>query len=299
MPEILQLIQGYYTENCDGPLADATAQETVAHAAADGTEATATEGGPADQAQGTESPEQGPPAPRFTQNIDRSFLAHVWQWLIAQPDVLNGDGQRCERISLDEAEKLASINEEDPAGTEAGGEGSSAGTGAQLRLRVTEDRIWLALTGHSPDLSRCPRLEFACLLVIAAHGQAGIHQGDLIRLTGQDKRSLPKRTHELARKGYIEKKVVFFRRQRTSHLRLRRYANCSVPAAVLKTQTQVPAGEPRSATAAEVLKEDVLEAEPLIKTLFAELKQRQMMTQRDLKWKLVRPCSMLFHRVAR
>ncbi|MBE3050316.1 hypothetical protein IMZ48_49040, partial [Candidatus Bathyarchaeota archaeon] len=62
------------------------------------------------------------------------------------------------------------------------------------------------------------------LLGIASVMEEGILQGDLTRLVGQDKRSLPKRTDELARKGYVEKKPILARRCKTSKIWLKAFA---------------------------------------------------------------------------
>jgi len=68
--------------------------------------------------------------------------------------------------------------------------------------------MWQAITGHGVDFKKVKPLEFSILSFIAARGSAGISQPELIRLTGQDKRSLPKRTDELAAGRYIEKKPI-------------------------------------------------------------------------------------------
>lgn len=84
------------------------------------------------------------------------------------------------------------------------------------RLYTSQNRIWQALTGHEIDLKRVPSMEFILLSIIAAHGETGITQPDLFRLSNQDKRSVPKRTDELARKGYIFKNPVQAGKIRTS-----------------------------------------------------------------------------------
>ena len=68
--------------------------------------------------------------------------------------------------------------------------------------------MWHALAGHGPDSSRIKSLDFVCLSIIAACGHKGILQHDLVRISGQDKRSLPARTDRLHNDGYIEKKPV-------------------------------------------------------------------------------------------
>jgi hypothetical protein len=73
------------------------------------------------------------------------------------------------------------------------------------RLYASQGRIWQALTGHGMDLKKVPSMEFVLLSLIAARGADGIAQPDLVQLSGQDKRSVPHRTAELTRKGYIAK----------------------------------------------------------------------------------------------
>jgi hypothetical protein len=84
------------------------------------------------------------------------------------------------------------------------------------RLYASQNRIWQALTGHSIDLKKVPTMEFALLSIIAANGANGITQPDLTQFSGQDKRSVPHRTDELARKGYIVKNPVQAGKARTS-----------------------------------------------------------------------------------
>jgi len=84
------------------------------------------------------------------------------------------------------------------------------------RLYASQGRMWQALTGHGIDLKKVPSMEFVLLSLIAAHGAAGIRQPDLITLSGQDKRSVPHRTNELARKNYIAKYPVQVNKMRTS-----------------------------------------------------------------------------------
>jgi hypothetical protein len=84
------------------------------------------------------------------------------------------------------------------------------------RIFASQNRVWQAITGHPIDLKKLPSMEFICLCVIATHGSGGITQPELVKITGQDKRSVPKRTDELARKGYIEKKPIQHGKMRTS-----------------------------------------------------------------------------------
>ena len=102
---------------------------------------------------------------------------------------------------------------------------------AGIRLYASKDRMWQALTGHGPDSSKVKSLDFICLSIIAACGAKGILQHDLVRISGQDKRSLPARTDRLHDDGYVEKKrvsVQLFNPKRllhTSQCTLKRFVN--------------------------------------------------------------------------
>lgn len=102
---------------------------------------------------------------------------------------------------------------------------------SEIRLYASENRMWHALTGHGPDTQKIKPLEFACLSGIAASGVDGIYQSDLVKRTGQDKRSIPLRTDRLFESGYIQKKRVTIqlfdpkRLLHTSHLLHKRFAN--------------------------------------------------------------------------
>ncbi len=99
-----------------------------------------------------------------------------------------------------------------------------------IRLYTSRNRMWHAITGHSPDEGRVKSLDFVCLSVIAASGPKGILQHDLTSITGQDKRSLPGRTDRLRDGGYIvkERELTWVgdprRRMHTSRCILARYA---------------------------------------------------------------------------
>ena len=100
-----------------------------------------------------------------------------------------------------------------------------------IRLYASQDRMWHALTGHAPDSNKVKSFDFICLSIIAACGPKGILQHDLVRISGQDKRSLPARTDRLCDGGYVEKKrvsVQLFNPRRllhTSKCTLKRFVN--------------------------------------------------------------------------
>ncbi|ELR09727.1 hypothetical protein GMDG_04213 [Pseudogymnoascus destructans 20631-21] len=154
--------------------------------------------------------------------IDRNFQARLWDTLVARDDIIVGEGRV---LSLDEAEALPIKTEADnaidpalllepPSETETG----APAIEHQPRVHVNQRRLWLVLTGHDVDKTKLPFSEWQLLLAIAAAGKKGILQAEARNITGQDKRSVPRRTDFLAQKGYIEKKQVLAFNQKTSLL---------------------------------------------------------------------------------
>ncbi|CAD6590285.1 MAG: RNA polymerase III transcription initiation factor complex subunit [Alectoria sarmentosa] len=116
-----------------------------------------------------------------------------------------------------------------------------------IRLYASENRMWHALTGHGPDFGKIKSLDFICLSIIASCGPKGILQHDLIRISGQDKRSLPARTDRLHDGGYVEKKRLCVqlvnpkRLLHTSQCILKRFVNNNTDQ---KKQTNDPGPSP-------------------------------------------------------
>lgn len=155
----------------------------------------------------------------------------VWRWLTAHPDIYLNGGQNEQIPSLPDFEALEAQKKSNlPAGTseDAGETGdaaaASASENATPKLFVSEERMWMAITGHGVDPKRIPRHEFIILSIIAAHGEKGVVQPEITRISGQDKRSVPKRTDNLAKHGYITKVHVLAKGTRTSLCTLKRYA---------------------------------------------------------------------------
>ncbi|KAH9904658.1 hypothetical protein F4778DRAFT_730233 [Xylariomycetidae sp. FL2044] len=185
---------------------------------------------------------------RLLQNgdgCDLSVGAKVWQWLVNRSDVSVGESREFNHLSLEE---ILSIPEQqivepstfDPTTSQADPSTSAPATSeptgssrltrraagtTRPRLYVSEERQWRALAGHAPDYKRIPLFEWRALVDIASIREKGILQGDLVRLTGQDKRSLPMRTESLAQKGYIIKQPVLVRGCKSSKLWLSKYAS--------------------------------------------------------------------------
>ena len=153
------------------------------------------------------------------------------------------------------------------------------------RIRVSEKRIWYALTGHGVDWVRCPRSEFNALTVIASQRGRGILQTDLTVLTGQDKRSIPRRTDALKSKGYIEKKPAFVsaKSQRTSLLILRRFVR---PKASPAVTTNAEFGSGATPAGVEAWTGETIDVNALLTAFFGHLKQSNLITRNDLKEKL-------------
>lgn len=143
------------------------------------------------------------------QNVDHRFKAKVWLWLTCNAEVSVGQNAELNRLSLDAAQKLdrrGSVTSQTAEQSEA----------SPIRIFVSKERTWYAVTGHEPDESKVPASEFELLSIIASRKSKGIPQTELVRLSGQDKRSVPKRTDALQRKGYIEKRPVQVKAARTS-----------------------------------------------------------------------------------
>jgi hypothetical protein len=92
-----------------------------------------------------------------------------------------------------------------------------------LKIFASEEQIWHAVADHGVDHGKIPALDFACLCVIAQHRQAGVLQPDLVRITGQDPRSVPNRTQRLCDGGYVVKNRTLAKNGWTSLLTLKKF----------------------------------------------------------------------------
>ncbi|KAL3478672.1 hypothetical protein BJX99DRAFT_269105 [Aspergillus californicus] len=147
--------------------------------------------------------------------VDRRFQEKVWQWLKRNPEVSVGKNREWNDLSLEDVEKRQDTKEEhgDPSRR------------SPIHVFVSEERTWLSITGHGPDETKVLPSEFVLLSIIASHKSSGVSQPELIRLSGQDKRSVPKRTDALQKKGYIEKRAIQVKAARTSLCTLRKFLN--------------------------------------------------------------------------
>ncbi|KAH6686146.1 hypothetical protein F5X68DRAFT_153528 [Plectosphaerella plurivora] len=160
----------------------------------------------------------------------------AWDWVKVRRDVSIGKDRAWNHADLYEIlafpEEPVSVDQE-PERTDASPQEDRAApvqarlaAGAQYRPKVfvSEEQMWQSIAGHGADFKRVPKLEWAALVGIASTKKDGILQGDLCRLIGQDKRSLPKRTDSLAQKGYILKRTTLVRGVKTSKMWLSRCA---------------------------------------------------------------------------
>ncbi|KAI4598932.1 hypothetical protein KJ359_002347 [Pestalotiopsis sp. 9143b] len=165
--------------------------------------------------------------------ITEGEIAHasiVWRWVTKRKDVIVTP-KEAELRPLEDLIPRAKPPSSSESSTETPAEQSNneVTTTAdavqdEIRLFLSEERQWRAIAGHGPDYKRIPVFEWKALVAIASVGTTGILQGDLTRLTGQDKRSLPTRTDALARKGYIIKKQTMLRGCKTSKLWLAQFS---------------------------------------------------------------------------
>ncbi|KEF55531.1 uncharacterized protein A1O9_08281 [Exophiala aquamarina CBS 119918] len=180
-------------------------------------------------------------------SVDKALLSKIWTWLGRHSDVSIGNGKKYNNKSLSEVESeypgylddtFPGLSPEAEDNDELGGANkplaraskeSNPGKRALRsvegpRIAVNEYRMYHAICGHPPDVSKVTPLEFVLLSHIAAARSAGILQGALGRASGQDKRSVPKRTNDLQERGYITKEAVYAHGTKTSRLILRKLA---------------------------------------------------------------------------
>ncbi|KAL2263002.1 hypothetical protein VTK26DRAFT_8668 [Humicola hyalothermophila] len=204
------------------------------HLSLDGQNAT-TQGG--DAAPGLQTPIDDADLEKSLSDAEMSSARWAWDWLRSRPQILINGNKRWNRLELSEALALPEAEPTDAGAPNESqqekGQRSKKTLTTRPRIHPSEDLVWQTLTRHGVDYKRVPALEWACLQGIATARSEGILQSDLRRLVGQDKRSLPKRTDSLARKGYIAKRTVVVQKMKTSRLWLIDFAPPDV-----RTETQ-------------------------------------------------------------
>ncbi|KAJ5257030.1 hypothetical protein N7478_013134 [Penicillium angulare] len=164
--------------------------------------------------------------PQRHQNVDYRFQFKVWSWLTRNPEVSVGENNELNHLTLDQVKSLDKAGDKDANEANQSTENEpEESTPSTARVYVSKERTWYAVAGHEPDENKLPASEFALLSIIAIRKSSGISQIELIRLSGQDKRSVPKRTDSLATKGYVDKRAVHVRGSRTSLLTHRQFLN--------------------------------------------------------------------------
>ncbi|QUC18979.1 uncharacterized protein UV8b_03220 [Ustilaginoidea virens] len=165
-------------------------------------------------------------------------IATIWHWLVAQGNLSVGPNRKYNGVPLHEFILLAgAMSHEVPVGNERNCfpsdqiesnsisiKSSSQRNSSAIRVYASEDLMWESITGHAVNYKRLPRSEWLLLLGISSTRSQGILQGDLGRLVEQDKRSVPKRTDSLVKKGYVVKRTTLVRGTKTSKLWLKSFA---------------------------------------------------------------------------
>lgn len=163
--------------------------------------------------------------------------ATIWNWLVVRNDVSVGPGRKYNELPLQKLQQSSSIRAHVPMPSkgervissrqvdfESASDNPDLALSSAVHVFVSGNTMWEMITGHSVNYKRVPRLEWVLLLGIASTKSQGILQGDLGRLVGQDKRSVPKRTDSLLKKSYIVKRTTLVRGTKTSKLWLKTFA---------------------------------------------------------------------------
>ena len=151
----------------------------------------------------------------------------------------------------------------------------------RIRVFTTEERIWIALTGHAPDLSRVASMDFVLLSIIGSQRHAGILQPNLCQVSGQDKRSVPGRVQRMRNNGYVEIRKTVGNGMATSMLYLKRYA----PKAQMIVNVPDMPGYGTDFPGSEDI---MIDHDALTENIFNILREFKLITFNDLKRKLVR-----------
>ncbi|KAH7251684.1 hypothetical protein BKA59DRAFT_554115 [Fusarium tricinctum] len=167
----------------------------------------------------------GSPLSEGNSAVQDRTAASIWSWLVARRDISVGVDREYNHLTLNEVLALSDSGDAPKLDAETSEPQPDDLAEAQhVRVYASEDTMWESLTGHAVDYKRVPKSEWMLLLGIASTTTQGILQGDLGRLMGQDKRSVPKRTDSLLKKGYIVKRTTLVRGTKTSKMWLKIFA---------------------------------------------------------------------------
>ncbi|KMQ45533.1 hypothetical protein HL42_3815 [Trichophyton rubrum] len=212
-------------------------------------------------------------------NLDRRFKSRVWKWLTEHPEVSVGKDREGNSLTLDDVVPRSQEDNTTEAAIDPAIEPAPDRRGQDILVFVSLERTWLSITGHEPDSTRVLPLEFALLSIIASRKEKGIIQSDLVRLSGQDKRSVPKRTDLLQEKGYIEKRAIQYQAARTSLCTLNKFAGLGPGQLSYDPSSVVDPGS--KSTTSKIIDFTVLR-----ERLFEMLREYKVITRNDLKEKL-------------
>lgn len=134
-------------------------------------------------------------------------------------------------------------------------------------------------------LQQVPNALYKCLEEIARHGEKGIIQPELTKITKQDKRSIAGRTSQLADQGYIEKIAVLVKGMNTSRLTLTKFAAQRDYKEELKMITEGTKNDPFRKSQ---FTGDIIMSTDLVKAVIKELQNSKsgVILRQDLKHKL-------------
>ncbi|KAH8174242.1 b-block binding subunit of TFIIIC domain-containing protein [Sarocladium implicatum] len=147
--------------------------------------------------------------------------AAVWRWLTQRCELSVGDDREFNHLTLDQVLSLSQGSAQDGEGPS---EGKQDVSNSAPRVYATNEAQWDFIAGHPQDFTRVLQLEWRLLQGVASSRSEGILQADLCRLVDQDKRSVPKRTDSLVKKGYLTKRTTLVRGTKTSRMWLRSLA---------------------------------------------------------------------------
>ncbi|KAK6393634.1 hypothetical protein LTR65_002506 [Meristemomyces frigidus] len=204
-----------------------------------------------------------------TTTVDNRLIDTVWDSLAKHPDI---DSRSIERVVSSKAAKNEFQTTSDVP-TEAA---PTEPQHVENRILATEARMWQAIAGHGVDHKRVSKFHFGCLSVIAAHGPAGILQARVVKLTGQQKQSVPMRTDVLAQRGYITKRTVLAGGSNTSLLKLKQFEDAN---------TMAGAGRPPEAILQDAAGSVIIDYEIWFDETIRLLKQQpnQLLVLQDLR----------------
>jgi hypothetical protein len=154
-------------------------------------------------------------------NADRQLQEKAWTWLLLHPDIWVGrptgqDSSPDILVAADQDSSVLSLIDAESADF-------NDDESKRIRLWTSHERVWQTVAGHGVDFKRIPGEEFRLLCLIAGAGPKGIAQPELVKMSKQDKKSVPGRTDNLNKIGYIRKTKILAEKHNTSLLVHRRF----------------------------------------------------------------------------